>query len=81
MNIDDEKTIKLEEFKVNKKKFEESIKFLEKNIAESITNKVKIKELKKDLREAFSKFSEAEKCLDDLRIQLNNNSQTSDIKD
>tara|TARA_B100001059_G_scaffold201942_1_gene209598 strand:+ start:96 stop:344 length:249 start_codon:yes stop_codon:yes gene_type:complete len=81
MSINEKKNIKLEELKNIKQSFEESIKILEKNIAESITNKNKIEEIKKDLREANQKFSYAEKCLDDLTNEFNNNVNTSDILD
>ena len=49
MTNNDIKTIKLEELKANQKNFEESIKVLEKNIAENVTNKHKLEEIKKDL--------------------------------
>ena len=81
MNINDKKTIKLEELENIKQSFEESIKILEKNVAESVINKNKIEEIKKDLREANQKFSDAEKCLDDLTIELNNNLNPSDTLD
>ena len=81
MNINDKKNIKLEELKDIKQSFEESIKILEKNIAESVTNKNKIEEIKKDLREANEKFSFAEKCLDDLTTEFNNNVNATDILD
>ena len=81
MNINEKKTIKLEELKNIQYYFEESIKNLEKNIAESITNKNKLEEIKKDLREANEKFNDAEKCLDDLKIQINSNKQSSDVND
>ena len=81
MNINEKKTIKLEELKYIQNNFEESIKNLEKNIAESITNKNKLEEIKKDLREANEKFKNAERCLDDLKIQINSNKRTSDVDD
>ena len=80
MNINEKKNIKLEELKNIQRSFEESIKFLEKNIAESVTNKTKIEEIKKDLREANKKFSYAEKCLEDLITEFNN-SVAPDILD
>ena len=52
--------------------FEDSMKLLEKNIAESITNKKKLEVIKEDLLEANKKFTEAEKCLLDLKTELNN---------
>ena len=72
MNFKDKKIIKLEELKNIQKKFEESIKKLEKSVAESVTNKIKLEEIKKDLREANLKFIDAERCLDNLKIELNN---------
>ena len=81
MTNNDIKTIKLEELKTIQKNFEESIKILEKNIAENVTNKLKIEEIKKDLREANKKFTEAERCLDDLKIELDNNQNALDAKD
>lgn len=81
MNINEKKTIKLEKLKHIQNNFEESIKNLEKNIAESITNKNKLEEIKKDLREANEKFNDAEKCLDDLKIQINSNKQTLNFDD
>ena len=81
MNINEKKTIKLEELKHIQNSFEESIKNLEKNIAETVTNKIKLQEIKKDLREANEKFNDAERCLDDLKIQINSNKQSSDVDD
>ena len=81
MTNNDIKTIKLEELKTIQKNFEESIKVLEKNIAENVTNKLKLEEIKKDLREANKKFTDAERCLDDLKIELDNNQHAIDAKD
>ena len=81
MTNNDIKTIKLEELKTLQKNFEESIKVLEKNIAENVTNKLKLEEIKKDLREANKKFTDAERCLDDLKIELDNNQHALDAKD
>jgi len=75
------KTIKLEELKTAQKKFEESIKNLEKNIAENVTNKLKLEEIKKDLRIANKKFTDAERLLDDLKFELDNNQNALDVKD
>ncbi len=72
MQLNDKKITKLEELKNIQKNFEESIKRLEKSVAESVTNKIKLEEIKKDLREANLKFIDAEKCLDNLKIELNN---------
>ena len=81
MTNNDIKTIKLEELKTIQKNFEESIKVLEKNIAENVTNKLKLEEIKKDLREANKKFTDAERCLDDLKIELDNNQHALDAED
>ena len=81
MTNNDIKTIKLEELKTIQKNFEESIKVLEKNIAENVTNKHKLEEIKKDLREANKKFTDAERCLDDLKIELDNNQHVLNAKD
>ena len=81
MNINEKKINKLEELKNIQQSFEESIKILEKNIAESVTNKNKLEEIKKDLREANQKFSYAEKCLDDLTTELNRDKDASDFLD
>ena len=81
MTNNDIKMIKLEELKTIQKNFEESVKILEKNIAENVTNKLKLEEIKKDLREANKKFTDAERCLDDLKIELDNNQHALDAKD
>ena len=81
MTNKDIKMIKLEELKTIQKNFEESIKILEKNIAENVTNKLKLEEIKKDLREANKKFTDAERCLDDLKIELDNNQHALNAKD
>ena len=52
--------------------FEKSMKILESHIAESITNKDKLESIQKDLKEANEKFLEAEKCLEDLKVDLEN---------
>ena len=79
MNEYYKKNIKLEELKTIQQSFEISIKNLEKNIAESIANKQKLDEIRKDLKKANQKFSDAEKYLDDLNSELNNNKQETDI--
>ena len=52
--------------------FEKSMKILESHIAESITNKYKLESIKRDLREANEKFLEAEKYLENLKVDLKN---------
>ena len=81
MTNKDIKMIKLEELKTIQKNFEESVKILEKNIAENVTNKLKLEEIKKDLREANKKFTDAGRYLDDLKIELDNNQHALDAKD
>ena len=72
MKLGNNQEINLDKLKNIKDQFENSIKILEKNIAESITNKHKIENLKKDLFEASEKFIQAEKYLQDLKIKLKN---------
>ena len=52
--------------------FDKSMKILESYVAESITNKQKLNSIKRDLKEANEIFLEAEKCLDDLKVDLQN---------
>ena len=52
--------------------FDKSMKILESYVAESITNKQKLNSIKRDLKDANDKFLEAEKCLDDLKVDLEN---------
>ena len=72
MKLGNNQEINLDKLKNIKDQFDDSIKILEKNIAESITNKHKIENLKKDLFEASEKFIQAEKYLQDLKIKLKN---------
>ena len=72
MKLSKNKEINLDKLKTIQDQFDFSIKILEKNIAESITNKQKIENLKKDLFEASQKFIQAEKHLQDLKIKLKN---------
>ena len=48
------------------------MKTLERHIAESVTNKVKLDSLKEDLKEANEKLIEAERCMDELKIDIEN---------
>ena len=74
MKLDNNQVINLEKLKVIQDQFNNSMKVLEKNIAESITNKQKLEALKKDLSEASQKFIQAEKYLEDLKVKLRNTS-------
>ena len=55
-----------------KNSFEDSMRLLEKSIAESITNKQKLLIMKEDILLANKKFNEAEECLETLKIKFNN---------
>ena len=70
MNLDDNQVVNLDKLKIIQDQFDKSIKLVEKNIAESVTNKKKVEALKKDLFEASQKFIQAEKYLEDLKIKL-----------
>ena len=72
MKLGNNQKINLDKLKNIQDQFNDSIKIVEKNIAESITNKQKIENLKKDLFEASEKFIQAEKYLQDLKIKLKN---------
>ena len=72
MKLGNNQGINLDKLKNIQDQFNDSIKIVEKNIAESITNKHKIENLKKDLFEASEKFIQAEKYLQDLKIKLKN---------
>ena len=52
--------------------FDNSMKTLERHIAESVTNKMKLVSLKEDLKEANEKLIEAERCMDELKIDIEN---------
>ena len=52
--------------------FDKSMKILESHIAESITNKDKLESIKRDLREANEKFLQAEKYLENLKVEIEN---------
>ena len=69
------------EKRANKRRRVNKKRALEKNIAENVTNKLKLEEIKKDLREANKKFTDAERCLDDLKIEIDNNQHALDDKD
>ena len=72
MNIDKTNITELEKIRELQLSFDKSMKILESHIAESITNKQKLNSIKRDLKEANEKFLEAEKCLDDLKVDLEN---------
>ena len=71
MEIDETSAIELKKIKDLQESFDKSMKILESHIAESITNKEK-RSIKRDLTEANQKFLEAERCLEDLKVDLEN---------
>ena len=72
MKIDETNFRELERIRDLQVSFDKSMKILESHIAESITNKQKLNSIKRDLKDANDKFLEAEKCLDDLKVDLEN---------
>ena len=72
MEIDETSDIELKKIRDLQASFDKSMKILESHIAESITNKEKLDSIKRDLKEANEKFIEAERCLEDLKVDLLN---------
>ena len=72
MEIDEKNRIELNKIRDLQKSFDKSMRILENHIAESITNKEKLDAIKSDLKEANDKFIEAERYLDELRVDLEN---------
>ena len=72
MEIDETSAIELKKIRDLQASFDKSMKILESHIAESITNKEKLDSIKRDLKEANEKFVEAERCLEDLKVDLQN---------
>ena len=72
MEIDEKSNIELKRIRDLQASFDKSMKILESHIAESITNKEKLDSIKRDLKEANDKFIEAERCLDELKVDLEN---------
>ena len=72
MEIEDRNNVELKKIKDLQEAFDKSMRILESHIAESITNKEKINSIKRDLKEANEKFLEAERCLDELKVDLEN---------
>ena len=72
MEIEDRNNVELKKIKDLQEAFDKSMRILESHIAESITNKEKLDSIKRDLKVANEKFIEAEKCLDDLKVDLEN---------
>ena len=74
METNEDKIIELSKIKDLQASFDKSMKTLESHIAESITNKDKLESIKRDLKEANEKFLEAERHLEELKVDLENNS-------
>ena len=72
MEIDEKRAIEQKKIRDLQASFDKSMKILESHIAESITNKEKLDSIKRDLKEANEKFLEAERCLKDLKVDLQN---------
>ena len=72
MEIDETNITELKKIKDLQASFDKSMKILESHIAESITNKEKLDSIKRDLKEANDKFIEAERYLDELKVDLEN---------
>ena len=70
MEINEKNRIELDKIKDLQESFDKSMRILESHIAESITNKEKLDSIKRDLNEANKKFIEAEKFLDELKVDL-----------
>lgn len=74
MKINENNILELSKIKDLQASFDKSMKILESHIAESITNKDRLKSIKRDLKEANEKFLEAERHLEKLKIELENHS-------
>ena len=72
MEINENSTVKQKKIRDLQESFDKSMKIHESHIAESITNKNKLESIKRDLREANEKFLEAEKYLENLKVDLKN---------
>ena len=72
MEINKNNIVELSKIKDLQASFDKSMKILESHIAESITNKDKLESIKRDLKEANEKFLEAERHLEDLKVDLEN---------
>ena len=70
MSKQKEQFVDFEKIKSIQNAFEDSMKRLEKSIAESITNKQKLETIKNDMLNANKKFNEAKECLDNLKLKL-----------
>ena len=72
MDKQNEEFVDLKKIKSIQNAFEDSMKLIEKNVAESIINKRKLQTMKEDMLEANKKFKEAEDCLESLKLKIKN---------
>ena len=72
MKISENNILEISKIKDLQTSFDKSMKILESYVAESITNKDKLESIQKDLKEANEKFLEAERHLEDLKVDLEN---------
>jgi len=72
LELENNQEISIEKLKIIQNKFEDTLKLLEKNVAESIANKQKLNAIKQDLIEANKKFNESQTYLEDLKLKLKN---------
>ena len=72
MEINENNILEPSKIKDLQASFDKSMKILEGHIAESITNKDKLESIKRDLKEANEKFLEAERHLEELKVDLEN---------
>ena len=72
MEIDEKRAIEQKKIRDLQASFDKSMKILESHIAESISNKEKLDSIKRDLKEANEKFLEAERHLEELKVDLKN---------
>ena len=70
MNDRDELFLDFKSIRSVQNAFEDSMKRLEKSIAESVTNKQKLETIKNDMLNANKKFNDAKECLDNLKLKL-----------
>ena len=70
MNDRDKLLLDFKSIKNVQNAFEDSMKRLEKSIAESVTNKQKLENIKNDMFNANKKFNEAKECLENLKLKL-----------
>ena len=80
MEINENSIVEQKKIRDLQASFDKSMKVLESHIAESITNKEKLDSIKTDLKEANEKFLEADRCLEDLKVDLQNSTDNQNKK-